>query len=68
MFTIEAKNVSAKNKYIQSATLNGKPLNQPWFTHEDIANGATLVLHMGLRPNTAWGSSPEAAPPSMSHE
>jgi len=68
VFTITARNVSATNKYIQSATLNGKPLNQPWFTHSNIANGGALVLQMGPRPNTAWGSSPEAAPPSMSRE
>jgi len=68
VFTIEAKNVSAQNKYIQSATLNGKPLNRPWFTHGDIASGGALVLHMGPRPNATWGSSPHAAPPSMSQE
>lgn len=65
-FVIEARNVSAKNKYIQSATLNGKPLNKPWFEHSDLVKGGTLVLNMGARPNKEWGSAPEAAPPSMS--
>ena len=65
-FTITAKNVSAKNKYIQSAMLNGEPLNKPWFEHKDMVNGGTLVFEMGPRPNTEWGSSPESAPPSMS--
>jgi putative alpha-1,2-mannosidase len=64
-FIIEAKNVSAQNKYIQSATLNGKPLNKPWFEHSDLAKGGTLVLNMGPRPNKLWGSTPQAAPPSM---
>lgn len=64
VFTITAKNVSAANKYIQSATLNGLPLNKPWFEHKDMVNGGTLVFEMGPRPNTAWGSAPEAAPPS----
>jgi predicted alpha-1,2-mannosidase len=68
VFTIEAKGVSAKNKYIQSAELNGKPLNKPWFAHGDIAEGGRLVLRMGPRPNKTWGSSPDAAPPSMSQE
>jgi predicted alpha-1,2-mannosidase len=68
VFTIAARNVSAQNKYIQSATLNGKALNRPWFAHADIANGGTLTLQMGPRPNTAWGSAPEDAPPSMSQE
>jgi predicted alpha-1,2-mannosidase len=65
-FTITAKRVSEKNKYIQSAELNGKPLNRPWFTHGDIVNGGSLTLEMGPRPNKAWGSAPDAAPPSMS--
>jgi predicted alpha-1,2-mannosidase len=66
VFTITSKNVSAQNKYIQSATLNGKAWDKAWFAHSDIAGGGTLVLVMGPRPNTAWGSAPEAAPPSMS--
>ncbi len=32
-FIIEAKNSTKENKYIQSATLNGKPLNTSWFYH-----------------------------------
>jgi putative alpha-1,2-mannosidase len=64
---IRARNNSEKNVYIQSMTLNGRPWNKPWFSHADIADGATLVFNMGLRPNPAWGSSPEAAPPSMTH-
>jgi len=65
-FTIVANHVSAKNKYIQSATLNGKPLDRPWFRHSDIEGGGTLVLEMGDTPNMHWGSAPEDAPPSMS--
>ncbi len=64
-FVIEARNNSATNLYIQSATLNGKPLDRPWFVHREIANGAKLVLTMGPDPNRTWGSAPGAAPPSM---
>ncbi|MGA8086485.1 MAG: GH92 family glycosyl hydrolase [Terracidiphilus sp.] len=63
-FTIVAHHVSAQNKYIQSAQLNGKALNKPWFGHSDIANGGTLTLEMVDRPNVQWGSAPEAAPPT----
>jgi putative alpha-1,2-mannosidase len=63
---IVARNNSAANRYIQSATLNGRPWTRPWFRHADVANGATLVLIMGPQPNTAWGSSPADAPPSLS--
>ena len=61
-FTVEAKNSSWSNKYIQSATLNGRPLNRTWFTHNDLVNGGTLVLVMGNRPNERWGL--ESPPPS----
>jgi putative alpha-1,2-mannosidase len=64
-FVVEAKNVSAQNKYVQSATLNGEPLNKPWFEHSDLVKGGTLLLNMGPRPNKQWGSAPQAAPPSM---
>ena len=64
-FTIIANRVSVRNKYIQSAQLNGKPLNTAWFRHSDIVNGATLVLEMGDKPNLGWGSAPQDAPPSM---
>jgi putative alpha-1,2-mannosidase len=65
-FVIEAKNVSAQNKYIQSAALNGEPLNKTWFEHSKLVKGGTLTLNMGPRPNKQWGSAPEAIPPSMS--
>ena len=55
VFTIAAKNVSATNKYIQAATLNGIPVNTPQFEHAEVARGGTLVLEMGPRPNTGWG-------------
>jgi predicted alpha-1,2-mannosidase len=65
-FVIVAKSNSEKNMYIQSATLNGKPWNKPWFSHVEMANGGSLVLNMGPLPNKQWGSTPDAAPPSMS--
>jgi predicted alpha-1,2-mannosidase len=64
-FVILAQDVSARNKYIQSAQLNGKPLNNAWFRHSDIAEGGTLSLEMSDKPNPQWASAPEDAPPSM---
>lgn len=64
IFTIKAENCSKVNKYIQSARLNGQPLNRPWFTHDDLMNGATIELVMGPKPNKEWGSELSAAPPS----
>lgn len=64
VFEIVAENCSDKNKYIQSATLNGKEWDKPWFSHSDIANGGKLVLKMGSKPNVSWGSSLDLVPPS----
>jgi putative alpha-1,2-mannosidase len=63
-FTLIAKDSSADNKYIQSVKLNGKPLDQVWFRHADIANGGTLELQMGDTPNRSLGAAPESLPPS----
>lgn len=63
-FRLKAKYSSRENKYIQSATLNGKKWNKPWFSWDDIKNGGELVLIMGSRPNYEWGSAAEDAPPS----
>jgi len=54
-FTVIARNQSARNKYIQSVTLNGRPLREPFIKHSDIANGSTLVFVMGPEPNKKWG-------------
>ncbi|OKL42061.1 GH92 family glycosyl hydrolase [Pontibacter flavimaris] len=64
-FRIIAKNYDPEHKYIQSARLNGKEWNKPWFSHEDISNGGELELTMGLKPNKNWGTAVEAAPPSL---
>ena len=64
-FNIIAHNASGDNKYIQSAKLNGEPFNRTWITHEEIVSGGALEFQMGPEPNRKWGSSPEAAPPSM---
>lgn len=66
IFEIVATNNSEANIYIQSAQMNGRPWNKPWFSHADIEGGGTLVLTMGPSPNKQWGSDPQAAPPSMS--
>ena len=62
---IIAKNLDPNglNRYIQSATLNGADLPTSWFRHEQIKDGATLVLTMGSAP-PSWGKT--MPPPSMS--
>lgn len=55
--TILAKNNSAKNVYIQSVKLNGKPYSKFRFQHNDIFKKSnTLVeFEMGDKPNYQWG-------------
>lgn len=64
-FTVKAPNTSAQNKYVQSATLNGKALHRNWFRHTSIKDGGTLVLEMGSEPSD-WGRT--NPPPSVSNE
>ncbi len=61
-FVIEADGVSRQNIYIQSAELNGRPLDRPWLKHSEVVEGGTLVLKMGAKPNKAWGA--QSPPPS----
>ena len=63
-FVIVAHNNSRSNKYVQSIRLNGRPLEQVWFKHAEIANGGTLELMMGDAPNTSLGSVPSQFPPA----
>jgi predicted alpha-1,2-mannosidase len=53
-FEIVAHNNSAKNVYIQSATLNGVPLKKPRLKHSQLARGGKLVLEMGPKPSHLW--------------
>ncbi|RZJ51325.1 MAG: glycoside hydrolase family 92 protein [Flavobacterium sp.] len=56
-FVIEAENVSAKNFYIQSATLNGVEFNQTSISHKQLLQGGILHFVMGSEPNKNWGLS-----------
>lgn len=62
-FVVLARHNSRENKYVQSIQLNGRPLNQIWFRHADIADGGTLELMMGDVPNTTLGSIGSILPP-----
>jgi predicted alpha-1,2-mannosidase len=67
-FVIEAPGASVENRYIQSATLDGEPLQKPWLYHRNVVNGGRLHFEVGSEPNEEWGSDPADAPPSMSDE
>lgn len=46
-FTVIAENLSDANKYVQSVSLNGVPLNARTINYKDIMNGGTLTFVMG---------------------
>jgi predicted alpha-1,2-mannosidase len=60
-FKISARNNSATNKYIQLATLNGVPLNEPCLTYSQIMAGGSLNFVMGPKPSV-WASAWRAVP------
>ncbi len=63
-FTIIANNNSAKNKFIQSAKLNGNDYNKLFFTHNDLRNGAALEFQMNSQPNKNFGNEISSRPTS----
>ncbi len=64
-FIVEAAGGTAVNKYIQKAWLNGKPLDTPFFTHEELSGGGTLKLEMGPYPNKEWGKRKSGIIPGL---
>ncbi len=61
-FGIRTINNSTKNKYIQSATLNGKPYEKTYITHKEMLEGGELVFKMGPKPSKRFGRKPETWP------
>jgi len=62
-FTVVAQSNSDANVYIQAATLNGKALDLPFVTWQQIQAGGTLDFVMGPSPSK-WAStwSPDPLP------
>jgi putative alpha-1,2-mannosidase len=61
-FTIEARNASRKNKYVQKAMLNGKELNTFHFPASELLKGGSLILDMDEKPNKLWGALSDWSP------
>ena len=49
-FVIEAPGASKENKYIQSVTLNGKPVDGFKIPQEEVLKGGKIVVEMGKAP------------------
>jgi len=61
-FVLETVGHAPENLYVQSATLNGAPLDRAWIRYREVAEGGRLVLEMGPRPSS-WGSGEDVLPP-----
>jgi putative alpha-1,2-mannosidase len=65
-FAVEAPGAGPLAPYVQTATLNGRPLTRSWFYERELARqGGVLRLEMGTDPNTEWGTDPATRPPSV---
>jgi putative alpha-1,2-mannosidase len=62
---IVAHNNGPENIYIQSARLNGQSFDRAWITYEELTAGAVLEFDMGVQPNYAWATMPDALPPAV---
>ncbi|MEQ8846720.1 GH92 family glycosyl hydrolase [Botrimarina sp.] len=60
-FQIRVSDNSRKNRFIQSALLNGVPLRSPVLLHDDIVNGGVLRITMGPEPGDPFGGDARAA-------
>ncbi len=52
--SILAKNLTEENKYVQKVILDGKTLEHPFISHDQLINNKTLVFEMGPEPNYNW--------------
>ncbi|MBP1673832.1 MAG: hypothetical protein H6Q25_1647 [Bacteroidetes bacterium] len=57
-----AHNNNAKNIYIQSVKLNGKPYSNSYITYDDLKNGAIIEFEMGATPNMKFGADLKSRP------
>lgn len=62
-FVVDAPGASPVARYVRSATLNGRALDDAWFADAKLRPGGTLKLDMAAQPSD-WGT--RTRPPSVS--
>lgn len=62
-FTVIGRNAGGENIFVQSAKIDGRPLDRPVIDHSQIMAGGTLEFEMGPHPTT-WGTNGDFAPPA----
>lgn len=53
-FTLTAKNLSDENIYVKSVTIDGKPWDKSYITHQQIIDGANVELEMTSEEGNVW--------------
>ena len=62
-FVVETVDNSDENIYVQSATLNGNPIDRAYLSVDEMTAGGVLVLAMGPAPSGwARGNRPPSFP------
>lgn len=62
--TISAPGSSMANRYIASATVNGKAWDKAWVDQADVAHGGHIKFDLRTKP-TAWATATKNVPPSI---
>ncbi|WP_263374464.1 GH92 family glycosyl hydrolase [Granulicella aggregans] len=65
---IVADGLSDQNAYIQSVTLNGKPLARMYLRHEELLAGGEVRFVMSPKAEATWSREPLEMPFSMSKQ
>ncbi|MEG1680145.1 MAG: GH92 family glycosyl hydrolase, partial [Stenotrophomonas sp.] len=65
-FSIVATGLDAAHTYVGSVSLNGKPLDRAYVTHQEIVAGGELRFTMQAEPNKSWAADAAKLPYSMS--
>jgi len=64
--TITADHLSDANAFVQSVTLNGKPLDRVFVRHEELMAGGELRFVMSPKADATWSLHAHTMPYSMS--
>lgn len=67
-FEIKAPNVSDKNRYVKSVSLNGKKYEKGYITQKDIMEGGILLFEMSSHPSKKRRFTGSNRPYSLSNQ
>ena len=67
-FSVVADGLGDAHAYVGSVSLDGKPLDRAWITHQELMAGGELRFAMQATPNRDWPGAGARPPYSMSNE